>query len=113
MVTIRDSSKTVRTVIDASTEPKDSIKKVRPMYDVHEPIKLSDQPEAIGEILGRQLASLRALSRDGARLDNEELEQLSTIARTLGTVVTALKKLAEPASSDELTEKQLRELAGG
>ena len=95
-----------RRVVDASTEPKEP--KVRAMYDVRDPIPLADQPEALAEIIGRQLAGLRALSRDGARFDSDELEQLGSLAKTIATIVTAFKKVATDKPLNELTEEELK-----
>lgn len=95
-----------RRVVDASSEPKEP--KVRVMYDTHDPIELAKQPEALAEIIGRQLAGLLALSRNGARFDADELEQLGSLAKTIATIVTAFKKVAGDKSLAEMTEEELK-----
>ena len=111
MVTIRDNvTKTVREVVKDETDRPGM--KVRPMFDAHEPIALADQPDALAEITGRTIAGLRELSRNGARLESEELEMVANLAKTVGTLITAAKKMQE-TKPEEMTEAQLRALAGG
>ncbi len=107
MITIKDDSKTVRRVIDASKEPKPD-RKVRVAGDVHPPVPFVQIPAVIGEIIGRQLASLRALSASGVSLDPDELASLSEIAKTVSSIANAHKKLNEDKPLDALTEDEIR-----
>ena len=95
-----------RRIVDASTEPKGP--RVRVGGDVHDPIPFAEIPTAIAEIIGRQIAGLRALSRNGVPLDQGEVSALSELARTVSSIATAHRKLSEDKPITELTEDEIK-----
>ena len=105
MVEIRDSSKTVRRVV----RPDDkSDRKVRVAGDVHPPVPFAEIPSVIAEIIGRQLAGIRALSAAGVELYQDELTALAEIARIVSSIATAHKKLAEDKPLEALSEDEIK-----
>lgn len=106
MVTIRDSAdKRTRRIVDSSKEPEPI---VRVAGDVRDPVPFAEIPTALAEIIGRQVAGLRALSRSGVVLTAEELSMLSDVAKTVSSLATAHKKLVDDKPLDALTEDEIK-----
>jgi len=111
VVEIRDSSKRERRIVDASREPKEPV--VRVGGEVHDPVPFEELPAAIAEVVGRQVASLRALSRAGVQLTGYEVAALTELARTVSSIATAHKKLNDSDKPlDKMTEEELRAQLG-
>ncbi len=109
MVTIKDDSKTVRRIVRPDDVPE---RKVRVAGEVHPPIPFAELPSAVAEIIGRQLAGLRALSASGVALDRDELASLAEIAKTISSIATAHKKLSDDRPLEALTEDEIRRELG-
>lgn len=76
--------------------------------DVHEPVPFAEIPTAIAEVIGRQMAGLLALSRNGVVLDTGDISALSELARTVSSIATAHKKLNDDKPLTELTEDEIK-----
>lgn len=103
----------MRHVVDASTEPKEPIVRIGGVR--HRRIPLRKQPAALAEVVGLQIAGLRALARQGVVLTLDEVEKLEKLARTVASISSAHTRLNKPDDEDpdKLSTEQLQKRAGG
>jgi two-component sensor histidine kinase len=71
-------------------------------------VPFAEIPTVIAEVIGRQLAGIRALSAAGVELYQDELTALAEIAKIVSSIATAHKKLTEEKPLDQLTEAEIK-----
>jgi len=105
------SDVTMRIKVDETRQPDVEPAKVYVGSVRHRRIPLRNQPNALAEITGLQIARLRAIARQGVALDAEDIANLETLARTVNSISTAHTRLNKEEDKPP-TEEELKRLAG-